>query len=84
MSIRFSRLFTAHHTFSFAFRKWKSARVRHVEELSLMESYQDVKREGLSTQNTRARLFKLSSSQKTSVVCSTAGSRLLDPLVIAA
>jgi hypothetical protein len=49
-----------------------------------MESYQDVKREGLSIQNTLAGLFKLWSSQKISVVCSTAGSRLLDPLVIAA
>jgi protein SFI1 len=30
-----------------AFKKWKSICVRHVEELSLMESYQFVKREGM-------------------------------------
>lgn len=29
-----------------AFKKWKDLCIRHVEELSLMESYQDVKREG--------------------------------------
>ena len=29
-----------------AFNKWKALCIRHVEELSLMESYQDVKREG--------------------------------------
>jgi protein SFI1 len=27
-------------------KKWKGIVIRHVEELSLMESYQDVKREG--------------------------------------
>jgi protein SFI1 len=32
-----------------AFSKWKIVCVRHVEELSLMESYQDVKREGTAT-----------------------------------
>lgn len=31
---------------SAAFAKWKALCIRHVEELSLMESYQDVKREG--------------------------------------
>jgi hypothetical protein len=31
---------------SAAFKKWKTVRVRHTEELSLMESYQFVKREG--------------------------------------
>jgi protein SFI1 len=34
--------------FRFAFQKWKRVCIRHVEELSLMESYQDVKREGTS------------------------------------
>jgi hypothetical protein len=29
-----------------AFMKWKASCVRHAEELSLMESYQEVKREG--------------------------------------
>src|SRR5580658_5299296 len=32
-----------------AFSKWKKVCIRHVEELSLMESYQDVKREGTAT-----------------------------------
>jgi protein SFI1 len=32
-----------------AFGKWKKVCIRHVEELSLMESYQDVKREGTAT-----------------------------------
>jgi hypothetical protein len=59
--------------------------VRHVEELSLMESYQDVKREGLFIQNARLMLvIQPQSSQKMSVVCFTAGSRLLGLLVIAA
>ena len=31
---------------SLAFKKWKELRARHVEELSLMESYRYVKREG--------------------------------------
>lgn len=31
---------------SLAFKKWKEIRTRHVEELSLMESYRYVKREG--------------------------------------
>lgn len=34
--------------FSSAYTKWKGVCIRHVEELSLMESYQDVKREGMS------------------------------------
>jgi len=33
---------------SLAFKKWKELRARHVEELSLMESYRYVKREGAS------------------------------------
>lgn len=37
--------------FSAAFNKWKNLCIRHVEELSLMESYQDVKREGTVTIN---------------------------------
>ena len=32
-----------------AFCKWKKVCIRHVEDLSLMESYQDVKREGTAT-----------------------------------
>ncbi|KAI0693271.1 hypothetical protein BC835DRAFT_1354288 [Cytidiella melzeri] len=32
-------------TLAAAFKKWKGVCIRHVEELSLMESYQDVKRE---------------------------------------
>lgn len=29
-----------------AFAKWKAVCKRHVDELSLMESYQDIKRDG--------------------------------------
>ncbi|TFY66150.1 hypothetical protein EVG20_g4945 [Dentipellis fragilis] len=39
--------------------KWKAVCIRHVEELSLMESYQDVKREGhLTTEGMRRMFYK--------------------------
>lgn len=37
---------TSQHEFSRAYEKWKAVGKRHVHELSLMESYQDVKRAG--------------------------------------
>ena len=30
-----------------AFAKWKTVCIRHVEELALMQSYQDIKRAGM-------------------------------------
>ena len=45
-TIRYSILTSIQLALSTAFKKWKSVCIRHVEELSLMESYQDVKREG--------------------------------------
>ena len=33
--------------FSRAFAKWKTVCIRHVEELALMQSYQDIKRAGM-------------------------------------
>ena len=41
--------FTVSRACRSAFCKWKKVCIRHVEELSLMESYQDVKREGMVT-----------------------------------
>jgi len=32
---------------SHAFAKWKAVCIRHVEELALMQSYQDIKRAGM-------------------------------------
>ena len=47
---------------SAAFAKWKALCIRHVEELSLMESYQDVKREGKSSEHDRQRYLIIFSS----------------------
>ncbi|KAJ6630747.1 hypothetical protein B0H10DRAFT_1982710 [Mycena sp. CBHHK59/15] len=47
---------------SVAFKKWKSVRVRHVEEYSLMESYQFVKRE----ENIRKAFHRWLSAARTS------------------
>ncbi|KAJ7285890.1 hypothetical protein C8J57DRAFT_1446668 [Mycena rebaudengoi] len=45
-----------------AFKKWRGARVRHVEEVSLMESYQFVKRE----ENTRKIFYRWLSAARAS------------------
>lgn len=44
-----------------AFKKWKGVCIRHVEELSLMESYQDVKRE----ENMRRMFYKWLAAART-------------------
>jgi protein SFI1 len=67
---------TVSRAYRSAFCKWKKVCIRHVEELSLMESYQDVKREGIVT-FLKSSYASNTSLQRTCVACSTSG--LLPP-----